>query len=156
MKEGVTLKILVKESLNLELWLKSYEGLNFQGFLEIFPRNIRKLDFLELILDGKGPRRPGPPWIGSHCREPEFVRARPPAPPVVEVAGRGAEEEEGSTRVPVSGSPGLRRRRSGGAMTVKAVGEEHSARACSGCGERGRRAGEGRSGEEGVCRGAHL
>jgi hypothetical protein len=106
MKEGVIPGILVKESLNLELWLKSYEGLNFQGLSEIFPRKIRKLDFLELILDGKihglgrrgcGPRRPGPPWTDSHCREPELVGARPPAPPVVEVAGRGAEEEEGST-----------------------------------------------------------
>jgi hypothetical protein len=64
MKDGVILKILVKELLNLELWLKSYEGLNFQGFSKIFPRKIRKLDFLELILDrkihGLGPRGCGP------------------------------------------------------------------------------------------------
>jgi hypothetical protein len=57
---------------------------------------------------------------------------------VVDVAGRGAEEEEGSTGVPVSGSPGLRRRRSGGTTMMKAVVEEHSARACSRRGERGR------------------
>jgi hypothetical protein len=31
MKEGVILEILAKELLNLELPLKSYEGLNFHG-----------------------------------------------------------------------------------------------------------------------------
>jgi hypothetical protein len=45
-KDGVILKILLKESLNLELWLKSYEGLNFQGLSKIFLRKIKKLDFL--------------------------------------------------------------------------------------------------------------
>jgi hypothetical protein len=67
-----------------------------RGFSEIFPRKIGKLYFLELILDGKirglgprgcGPRRADPPWTGGHCREPELIGARPPTPPVVEVAG---------------------------------------------------------------------
>jgi hypothetical protein len=69
---------------------------------------------------------------------------------MVEVAGRGAEEEEGSTGVPVPGSPGLGRRQSGGAMTVKAAVEERSARARSGA-KRGKE-GRGRSG----CRGPLL
>jgi hypothetical protein len=55
-------------------------------------------------------------WFSLVCSVPAEV-----SPEVVEVAGRGAEEEEGSTGVPVSGSPGLRRRWSGGASTVKAV-----------------------------------
>jgi hypothetical protein len=67
----------------------------------------------------------------------------PPAPPVVEVAERGAEEEDGSTGVPVPGSAGLGRRQSGDATTVKATMEERSVRACSGHGERGRRGGGG-------------
>jgi hypothetical protein len=70
---------------------------------------------------GCGPRRPNPPWTVSHCREPELIGAWPLAPRAVEVAGRGLEEEEGSTGVPVLGSPGLGRRRSGGAMMVKAA-----------------------------------
>jgi hypothetical protein len=85
---------------------------------------------------GYGPRQPGPPWIGGHCREPELIGAWPPAPQVVEVAGRGAHSK-------VPGSPGLGRRRSGDATTVKALVEERLARACSGHRERGRRGGGG-------------
>jgi hypothetical protein len=45
---------------------------------------------------------------------PELIGAQPPAAPVVRVAGREVEEGKGSTGVPVPGSPGLRRWRSGG------------------------------------------
>jgi hypothetical protein len=50
---------------------------------------------------------------------------------VLESYDQGAGVEEGSTGVPIPGSPGLRMRRSGGATTVKAAVEERSARAHS-------------------------
>jgi hypothetical protein len=50
--------------------------------------------------------------------------------------------------VPIPGSPGLRRRRSGGATTVKATAGKHSALAHLGRGERGRRDGGGAVGGE--------
>jgi hypothetical protein len=130
MKEGVILSILAKESLNLELWLKSYEGLMFQGLFYKFPKKIRKLDFLELFLDGKirglgsrgcGPRQPSPPWTSGHCQVPEVIGARPPVAPMAGVAGRGSEEGKWSTGVPVPSSLGLERWRSGIASVVKAV-----------------------------------
>jgi hypothetical protein len=55
-------------------------------------------------------------------------------------SNQGAGEEEGSTGVPISGSPGLE---GGGATTVKAVVEERSAWVRSGRGGRGRRGGGG-------------
>jgi hypothetical protein len=52
---------------------------------------------------------------------PELIGAQPLAAPVVRVVEREVEEGKGSTGVPVPGSPGLRRWRSGGASMVKAA-----------------------------------
>jgi hypothetical protein len=78
-KEEAILRILVKESLNLELWLKIYEGLKFQGLFCKFPE---KIGFSGIFLNGKihglGPRGCGPwgdwstvdrrplPRVGAH------------------------------------------------------------------------------------------
>jgi hypothetical protein len=42
-KGGAILRILAKESLNLELWFKSYEGLMFQGLFCKFPEKNQKI-----------------------------------------------------------------------------------------------------------------
>jgi hypothetical protein len=54
----------------------------------------------------RGPRRLGPPWTSGHGRPRELAGARPPATPGLKVVGVGAGEEEGSTEVPIPGSPG--------------------------------------------------
>jgi hypothetical protein len=96
-----------------------------------------------------GPRWPGPPWTGGDGRPREFAGAWPPATLGLKVTGEGVGEEEGSTGVPIPGSPGLGRRWSGGAMAVKASAGKPSAPAHSGWGERGRRDGGGAVGRRG-------
>jgi hypothetical protein len=115
-----------------------------RGFSINFPRKIKKLDFLELFLDRKihglgpqgcGPRWPSPLRTGGHCHVPELIGARPPAAPLTGVAGRGAEEGKGSTRV--------ERRWSNDASVMKAVAGRASVRVT-----RGSEMGQGGVGEK--------
>jgi hypothetical protein len=116
------------------------------GFSANFPRKIRKLDFLELFLNGKiyglGPRgcrpcRPSPSWTSGHCLMPEVIGARPPAALVAGVAGRGKGEHGG----PCSGLTGDQK-----AMERWCVGGEGSGGESSSAGRSGLRNGARRSG----------
>jgi hypothetical protein len=48
----------------------------------------------------RGPRQPGPPLIGGHCRAQELAGARPPAAPVPESSDRRGGGEEGRVGKP--------------------------------------------------------
>jgi hypothetical protein len=120
-KDGVIPRIFVKESLNLQLWLKSYEGLMFQGLFCKFPEKNQKFGFSGIIFGRKnpwtwstgcGPHRPSPPWTGGHCRVPELVGARK------------GEHEGGASAVKAAAGRALVRVTRGSEMGQGGAGEE--------------------------------
>jgi hypothetical protein len=110
------------------------------GFSSYYFVEEKPMDQVHELVDRAGPVHHGPVAITARGSSPELV-LRPLRCPGAPTKGRG--EEKGSTGVPVTGEPGLKRRWSGGATTVKAAVEERSARAHSGTRERGRRGGGG-------------
>jgi hypothetical protein len=58
----------------------------------------------------RGPRRPGPPWTGGHCRARELAGAQPPAAPVPESSDREEGERKGGPANSMAGLSWLGRR----------------------------------------------
>jgi hypothetical protein len=90
-----------------------------------------KLDFL-------GPRWPGPPWTGGHCRARELIRAQPSAAPMPESSDRRAGERNGGWASPMVGLPWLGRRWKGVSPAAEASAQkgddEGAVRECWRCG----------------------
>jgi hypothetical protein len=113
-KKEVIPRILAKESVNLELWLKCCEGLKFHGPFCKFPEKNQKIGFFGLFLyekiRGLGPRgvdrgATGPPWSGSHCHAWELTGARPPAAPMPESSDQAVGEGKEGPMSSTAGSP---------------------------------------------------